>query len=220
MSVTTYHAVARMTPLLADDFFLLAHDDVSGKARLPARTVGLGLAGALLGELVLFGNIEVHTGAVVVVDRRPPADALAHRVLDHLLAEQDSHSVHTWLAFLAASAAGNVAERLARFGLVTFQESRLPWRSSRWVPADMTVAAIPAVRLRTYLLRSEPLAVPDVVLAGLVAATGLTPTVLWDLPAVTHRYLDYAMSQLPDSLHAVISETSAAVGNAIASHRI
>ena len=43
--------------LLADDFFLIAHDDRDGRSRLSQRAVEFGLAGAMLGELVLEQRI-------------------------------------------------------------------------------------------------------------------------------------------------------------------
>ena len=50
--------VARLsgTGRLADDLYLLAHHEITGKPHLQPRAVGLGLAGALLAELMLSGN--------------------------------------------------------------------------------------------------------------------------------------------------------------------
>ena len=47
---------------LADDFWRLAHHDVSGKPRLNGRAAGLGLAAALLGELMWAGKITARDG--------------------------------------------------------------------------------------------------------------------------------------------------------------
>jgi transcriptional regulator with XRE-family HTH domain len=51
-------AVAALTGTgrLADDLWLLAHHDVTGRPNLHARAAGLGLAGGLLAELVLAGS--------------------------------------------------------------------------------------------------------------------------------------------------------------------
>src|SRR6266704_4142496 len=58
--------VARLsgTGRLADDLYLMAHDDRTGKPLLQPRAAGLGLAGALLAELVLAGRIEVEPGGI------------------------------------------------------------------------------------------------------------------------------------------------------------
>ncbi len=61
------------TGRLADDVYLLAHHEVSGRPFLHARVLGLGLAGALLAELVLEGKIFIRPGEVVVADRPPNA---------------------------------------------------------------------------------------------------------------------------------------------------
>ena len=42
--------------LLADDFFLIAHDDRDGRSRLSPKSVELGLAGALI---TIFGGYQV-----------------------------------------------------------------------------------------------------------------------------------------------------------------
>jgi Golgi phosphoprotein 3 GPP34 len=47
------------TGRLADDLFLMAHNDVTGKPLLQPRAPGLGLAGALRAELILSGRLWV-----------------------------------------------------------------------------------------------------------------------------------------------------------------
>ena len=46
--------------VLADQFFLIAHEDRTGRSRLHPRATGLGLAAALLGELMLTGRAARH----------------------------------------------------------------------------------------------------------------------------------------------------------------
>jgi hypothetical protein len=206
--------------LLADELFLIAHDDVSGKPRLQSRATGLGLAGALLGELMLYRRISASGGSLVITDHRPPGDALAHTVLDYLTGEAQTHSLNTWLAFLAHLAPDRVAERLARDGLVTRVESRAPWRSARWVPADMTVGFAPLARVRSALSDVRPMTTADVLLAGLAAASGLEAFLLWNTGPPARQYLDHSVSVLPDPLQELIAATGAAVGNAVLSHRV
>ena len=86
--------------LLADDFFFVAHDSISMKSRLSDRVLRLGLAGALLGEQVLFQRITVRGDRLRIVNETPPRDALAHTVLDHLRADPEITSVRDWLRFL------------------------------------------------------------------------------------------------------------------------
>lgn len=206
--------------LLADQFFLLSHDDVTGKCHLHPRVAGIGLAAALLGELMLHRHVTIRSGAVVVLDRRPPDDSLAHTVLDHLVAESQPHSVRTWLAFLAQTSGENVAERLERAGYLTRITTRRPWRNSvRWVPVDMSAAAWPRARLARLWAEAEPMSESDVVLAGLVRATGLTADVLHEIRPRDREYVEQLVSTLPAPLPELIAQTEAAVGNAILSHR-
>jgi hypothetical protein len=202
--------------LIADEFFLIAHNDSRGKARLHPSATGLGLAASLLGELVLFGQITVSSGLVAIVDRRPPADALAHTVLDQLVGESQHQAVRTWLSFLAQTAVTSVGERLARAGVLRRQESRRLLRSSvSYVPVDLNTAAWPATRLRALLERPGPPNVPDALLLGLVSAAGLTREVLWSAGPRAHHRLGVLIPALPAPLKELVVHTEAAVGAAV-----
>ena len=94
------------TGRLADDLWLLAHHERSGKPHLQARALGLGLAGGLLAELVLPGTIRVWRGLVIPAGGQPPGDDLTHSVLRMMSAEREHLPVRDWLAFLAGTAGG------------------------------------------------------------------------------------------------------------------
>ncbi|NLU78771.1 GPP34 family phosphoprotein [Micromonospora sp. HNM0581] len=202
--------------LTADEFFLIAHNDTRGRAKLHPAATGLGLAGGLLGELILHGHITVSAGQVGVLDRRPPADALAHTVLDQLVGEAQHQSVRTWLSFLAQTAVTAVGERLSRAGVLRRQESRRLLRTSvTYQPIDLNTVAWPATRLRALLERVEPPSVPDATLLGLVAAAGLTREVLWSAGPRAHHRLSLIIPALPDPLKELVAHTEAAVGAAV-----
>ncbi len=97
------------TGRLADDLYLMAHHEITGKAHLQPRAAGLGLAGALLAELMLLGNISIRPDGVMVTDGTPPGDGLARSVLGLVLSEHERHAVQRWLLFLARTAAVDVA---------------------------------------------------------------------------------------------------------------
>src|SRR5215472_17242233 len=98
------------TGRIADDVWLLAHNDVTGKPYIQPRPLGLGLAGGLLAELVLDGALSVAEDELTVADgHRPPADELAHMVLGIVASEREAHPVHDWLAYLARTAPTEVA---------------------------------------------------------------------------------------------------------------
>ena len=48
--------------MLADQFYLIAHEDRTGRSRLHPRATGIGLAAALLGELILDNKLRIFAG--------------------------------------------------------------------------------------------------------------------------------------------------------------
>jgi len=212
------------TGRLADEFFLTAHDDVSGKPRLADRLLGLGLAGALLGELAMQDRIDLRAGAVSVVERTgtasAPSEALGARMFEYLRAEE--HPVRTWLAFFAQTARDDVAARLVDAGLVARHGRKRPWQAGGWTPTSANAAVLPAAQLVTRLVRGRPLSEQQTVLAGLLRATGLDQAVLWEArhsaPDAV-RHLGEAVAALKPPLAELIGQTQAAVGAAVASHR-
>ena len=206
--------------LLADQVYLTVHDDARGRARVHGRAIGLVLAGALLGELMLFGRITTHGGLVVVVAPAPPADALAHVVLDDVLGERQRLPLRTWIAYLGQTATARVAVRLNRAGhLLRVNERRLFRVETRWVPTDMTVAATPGAVLRHQLERETRLDDPEALFAGLVHAAGLDPVVLWALGSRGLQYRDWRLDCLDAPLRELVAETKAAIGATVLTHR-
>lgn len=205
---------------LADEFFLIAHDDRSGRARLHPRAVSLGLAAALLGELLLAGRVQVRFGLVGVVAAPTVADPLAAAVFDQLRDQRGALDAHTWLAYLARGATDAVGQRLVRGGRVSRAQPRLGrWRPVRYVPTSLNDAAWPATRLRMLLSRADAMPTADVLLAGLVRACGLLGHVLWDNPPGALAYLEQLTSRLPPPARELIAQTEAAVGNAVLAAR-
>jgi hypothetical protein len=102
------------TGLLADDLYLLAHHDVTGKPFVHRRALGLGLAGALLAELIFSDRVTISMGLVLVADRTLPRDELACIIVGLLTREHQEHQLRDWLTVLSAAAARDVPIRLAR----------------------------------------------------------------------------------------------------------
>ncbi|GIJ50050.1 hypothetical protein Val02_69360 [Virgisporangium aliadipatigenens] len=172
--------------LLAGDLFLVAHQKTR-RCEIHSRVLASGLAGSLLAELVLFGNISAKNGVLKVERREPPRDALAHSVLDTMLSQPQHQDLSTWVRFWETSAVDEVAKRLQRRGLVRkaprwgVRRSRSGWET---VGREDVVAA-PGLRLAYRLMPyshggADPLSSADVMLASLVDLLGLTETVLWD----------------------------------------
>jgi len=208
------------TGRLADDLYLLAHHEITGKLHLQPRAAGLGLAGALLAELTLSGKIYLQADQIMVADRSPPGDGLARSVLGLLVSEPEQHAPRDWLLFLARTAAEDVALRLEQSGYLTRISSRRPWRGQRWIPVDADCAFAPFLRAKSALDSSKPVTAQNAALAGLAAACGLGRQMALYLPPKAHHRLQEAAQQLHPSLRDLITQTQAAVDSALLSHRV
>jgi hypothetical protein len=207
---------------LADDLFLTAHDTVKGKCLLSPATLGLGLSSALIGELVLWRRLDLVDGKLTIIDDRPTGDPATTAVLDQLLREGHHRAVRDWISFLATGIATDLVERrLARAGLVQRQEKRgLLNTKVFFVPTDTMTAGWPATRVRTYASRGELLDLPDLVLSGLILATGLDQQVLITLDARGREQLfDQLRRRLPARLQELVGHAEAAVGDAVMARR-
>lgn len=207
---------------LADDLFLTAHDSVKGKCLLSPATLGLGMAAALLGELVLWRRLDVVDGKIQIIDDRPTGDPAATAVLDQLLREGHHRAVRDWISFLATGVATDLVERrLARSALVQRQEKRgLMGTKVSFVPSDSMIAGWPATRIRTFIGRGELLDIPDLVLAGLILATGLDQHVFMTLEQRGRAQLfDQLKRRLPAMLLELVGQAEAAVGDAVMARR-
>ena len=208
------------TGRLADDLYLMAHHEITGKPHLQPRAVGLGLAGALLAELMLLGNISIQPDGVVVADGAPPGDELARSVLGLVLSEHERHAAQRWLLFLARTAAVDVAGRLEQSGYLTRVTTWRFGRGERWVPVDADSAFAPLVRVKSVLSSSQPVTVQSAALAGLAAACGLGHQLSLYLPPNARPRLDEAVEELDPGLRDLIAQTRAAVDRALPSHRV
>ena len=213
------------TELLADEFYLLAQDDTSGRPLLPGRVAGLALAAALLGELGLIGRIAVRSGSLVVLEGSSPTAGLIDRVKCVLEAESPTRPVRDWLEYFGPRAIRDVSSRLVGSGVLVRRPSRLPLRPARLIPVDSNSAAVVSATLVTSLVRFRPLDARSAMLAGLVRATKLDrdhPAFfeVRDQPAV-QRYLDAVLAELtPPVLGDLLRHTEAAFATAVATHRI
>jgi hypothetical protein len=208
--------------LLADELFCVAHDDRTGRARLHPRVLGLGLAAGLLGELVLFERIDIRDGGLNVVRRDPPPGAAAHATLALLLAQPQHRDVRTWLAFLAETSVESVVGRLVLAGLWRREERRRLGRTRiSFEPVDANAVVWRAIRLARVLTSGQPMSVPDAVLAGLIAVTGLTEVVLWqpEVREAGRARIAAEVGGLPGSLYHLLAFIEAAIGDAVLTPR-
>lgn len=206
--------------LLADEFFFVALDDRTGRPRLSPKVFGLGLAAALLAELMLEQRITIEQDQVRVLSRVPPADTLTGSVLYQLVREPRDHPVGEWLVFLARHSAAQVADRLRHAGYIRPEQSRWRRRGAMvFSPVDINEAAGPVSRLATMLGRDEPMTWQDWALCGLAWATDLDGRLTWTGGAPARRYLVHIVAHLTPSLHALVAHLRAAVGAAAVTGR-
>ncbi|MEV3980396.1 GPP34 family phosphoprotein [Nonomuraea sp. NPDC049758] len=209
--------------MLADDFFFVCWDATgSGKPRLHVPGVALGLAGALLAELVLEQRITVEGVRLRVVDRRRVPDELAGKVLTEIGNSPQHTDVRTWLAYLAQRSVTEVTSRLMGNGLLDRESPRLLKRNQfRYFSTDFNRAMWPSARLRLALVKWQPLTPHDMALAALAEACDLTDVVVED-PADrrgAHQYLTTVLAAMPQPLSDLGRQVSAAVGDAVLTYR-
>jgi len=207
------------TGRLADDVYLLAHHEVSGRPFLQPRAAGLGLAGALLAELALIGGVRVADDGCAVTRRVRPQDGLTRTVQLRMLGERERHDARDWLAYLAQSAADDVARRLAGSGYLVLAESRRLRGAARWVPADPDCAFAAVIRARAAFDPARPAAPQSTALAGFAVACGLGPRVLAYGPPEARSELAGRVRSLGPDLRELIGCTQAAVDSAVLAHR-
>jgi Golgi phosphoprotein 3 (GPP34) len=206
------------TGRIADELWLLAHHEVSGRAHLQPRALGLGLAGGLLAELLLDDAITITAGAVTA-GPAPPGGQLTAQVAARIAAEDPVHPVRDWLAFLGRTAPGEVAARLERAGYLV-PAPRRAWRATRWAPADPDCAFAPVARIKAALDPSRPALVTGVVLAALAGACGLGARLGLYLPSGSRARTDALAGLLDPDLDEVITQVQAAVDAALLAHRV
>jgi hypothetical protein len=208
--------------LLADDFYFVAHDSISMKCQLPDRVLRFGLAAALLGEQALYLTINFRAGQLRIVERPPlPKESLARAIFDLLRTNWHITSVRYWLRYLSAGSYEHVVQRLTRAGLLRAREERRLFRTVVvHGPTRATPVGAAEGRLASGLGKRHTLDLPDLVLAGLVEATGLDERLLAGTPPKTRKYLDELLAGLPPGLSNLIEETRAAVADAVLSGQV
>jgi hypothetical protein len=226
MGVTGRAPVWQAPIPVADDLWLIAHEQRDWRCRLHPRTLGLGLAGGLLGELVLAGCVSItEHDKVDVVDAGPPADAFVHVVLAYIRSERKPLDVRSWLKFFAdGKAASLVLERLQLAELVEEVEVvGLRRRTSRELrPTKLDPALWRPLRLQHLILGDKPALLEptwsDITLAGLVQALGLLPAVLFEQHTSGDAWLrQYIANVAPPDLRRLFAAVQTVAGDAVLS---
>src|SRR5579859_4008534 len=125
---------------LADELLLLAYDDVTGRCAVPPIALDLGMAAAVLVDLIRLGRIDVAGGSVIPVDPSPTGDEVTDAVLRRIQAELPQPAAF-WLQRLRHNLRRHVLESLVAQGMIRDQDDTA-WdilRVHHYPAADSTV---------------------------------------------------------------------------------
>jgi hypothetical protein len=216
---------SRGTPAgaLADDlFFTMWNTTNSGLPRVHPARAALGLAGALIGELVLRNRLTIAGEHLRLVDTRRIGENVADGVLASIAACPQHTAIRTWLDYLAKRAVTDVTGRLIGARLLTCAKPTLLRRQQRFAYTQYTKAMWPSTRLRLVLDKRQPMTVQDMLLAALVDACDLMPAVIEDpaeRPAAA-TYLSALLNErMPPPLKDLAGSVRAAVGDSVLTYR-
>jgi hypothetical protein len=168
---------------LRDDVFLLAHDD-AGKLIASEASIGAGLAGATLIDLLLAGRIAVAQGRLDVIDGELTGDDEMDATLDAIAANTAPCGPRAWVSWISAGAYERIADALEDAGVVR----RTTTRRLGLVPVARTLPAraddLVRVRGRVrYALHGRELPDPaTAALCGLVRVLRLESSLLLSMP--------------------------------------
>ncbi|GGM04270.1 MULTISPECIES: GOLPH3/VPS74 family protein [Micromonospora] len=202
---------------LADELFLIGHDDFTGKPLAAAKVLDTALAGAALAELILDGRLSIENAAVVALDNQPRQEPLTDLVLGEILRRGSGHSTRLWLAFIRdeMQIRERVGTRLVSGGWVRREESRgLSLRMSvRWPGVNPNQVAAPRVRLAASLQQDHrPLDTTTATLAALTRAGNLVKVLTLVDRSVSDR-IDAGRQHLPMVLQSLLSAVDSAVAS-------
>lgn len=195
---------------LADDYWMTAHDQTNGSCYLQPKPLGMGLAAALLCELILTKWIDVENDNLYLhpdtsMHLFPPDDPAGRAVMEGLLSRAEIGR-HGYPGHFATLSVDSEIRQLENGQSQSFVEQRLLqadppiveeeqrgrlFRSARTFlrPTDRNMSGWPATRIKRRLYSAEALDEQDLVLAGLLIATGLESRVLSDLGGRERAFL-------------------------------
>ncbi|MCW6010528.1 GPP34 family phosphoprotein [Micromonospora sp. CPCC 205371] len=162
---------------LADELFLVGHDEYTGKPTGNAGVLASALAGAVLGELLLDGRLTIVEGGVAVQAARAYGEKATDAVLGEVCRQGDRRPVRHWVGYLRGDVRDVVARRLVATGLVRREQPRgLARRGHTRYPAyDPQRYAEPRRRLAQALAGQGPMDAQLAALAALAGIAGLVP---------------------------------------------
>lgn len=200
----------------AAGFFLIAHDEFTGKLRVNPDLLGCGLVAAQLGQLATQRSIAVGEGRVTVPDEGAVGDhdEIAVFVLDSIRQQTMAHTVRTWTGTLAEVLYELVGRQLVATGVVRRETGSgllRRRRPDRFPSVDLLQAARPRLRLESMLRRPQEFDLQGAFTAALLWALDADAMLDPELDRAAARELVAEIGdRLPPALQEVLTGTRAA----------
>jgi plasmid stability protein len=162
---------------LADELLLLAYDDQTGRCSVSLIALDLGMAAAVLLDLVLRGRVEVADRMLVPVNPSPTGHETNDEVLHRICAERPQPAAF-WLQRLRHNLRQHVLESLIAQGVIR-DEDETAWdvlRVHRYPMINASAEKEARTRLSAALAGDGTPDERTAALAALVAAVRMEPT--------------------------------------------
>lgn len=182
---------------LADELFMVGHNEYTGKTVINAEMLDAGLAGAALAELILQRRVTVVAGKVAVDDPRPWGDPVTDVVLREIHSRGSEFVPRAWVEHLRGNVGEVVAQRVVAAGMIRRDEQRSGLSRKltvRYPAVNALTATRPLVRLSYYLQRPAQIDAQTATLAALVKATGLEQRIM----------LEWTRQEVADAITAIV----------------
>jgi hypothetical protein len=200
---------------LAADFFLIAHDEFSGKLRVSPDLLGCGLVGAQLAELVLANRLSVEGGRLLVTYARAGGDEVGVYVAESIARQTTTHSVRVWIDTFSEVLYELIARRLVDEGVVRREaggRQLMRRRPDRFPATDLLAAARPRLRLEHMLRTPQEFDLPGAIIAVLIGAIGAETVLDPEIDRTGVRELVTRLEEnLPADVRALVEGVRAAV---------
>jgi hypothetical protein len=199
---------------LAAGFFLIAHDEFSGKLRINRERLGYGLVAAELAQLLVAGRIALADGRVVLTDSYTvEPNEVDGYVLDAVQRHVSVRSVRAWTDTLAQPLYDLISQRLEEMGVVRREGGGglVRRKPDRFPGVDLLAAARPRMRLERMIQSPREIDLPGAFTASLLWALGVEGVLDPEIDRSAARELVRQVNEhLPADLHTVLAGARAA----------
>ncbi|WP_214405843.1 GOLPH3/VPS74 family protein [Pseudonocardia lacus] len=199
---------------LAAGFFLIAHDEFSGKLRINRERLGYGLVAAELAQLLVAGRIALADARVVLTDSYAlEPNEVDGYVLDTVQRHVSVRSVRAWTDSLAEPLYDLISRRLEQLGVVRRESGGglVRRKPDRFPGVDLLAAARPRMRLERMIRSPREIDLPGAFTASLLWTLGVEGVLDPEIDRGAARELVRQVNEhLPADLHTVLAGARAA----------